>query len=191
MIIAISGPAASGKGTLSRMLSKELNLPHYDFGLMFRAIAVLNSRFNFQYVLRLAQNHCFKVKGEEIWLRWINLTETLKSEEVGLLAARMAKSDLFWAIRIAQAMVEHEDFICDGRTCGSEIYTAAGYKFYIVAEKFERFSRRLGDGGSADILAERDEIDNSRLKIPNGAVIINTTGKSKEESFQEVLSFLR
>jgi cytidylate kinase len=35
MIITLSGPAASGKGTLAKMLAKELNLPHYDFGLIF------------------------------------------------------------------------------------------------------------------------------------------------------------
>jgi cytidylate kinase len=48
MIIVLAGPAASDKGTLAKILAKELNLPHYDFGLIFRAIDFLNTRFTLE-----------------------------------------------------------------------------------------------------------------------------------------------
>ncbi len=191
MIIAISGPAASGKGTLARMLAKELGLPHYDFGLMFRAVALLISRFGIERVFELAQSRRLRVDEENIFLRWVVLTTVLKTEEVGLLAAIAANSNLVQIIKIAQTMVVHDSFVCDGRTCGTEIYQYAEYKFYITADEAERFSRRLKDGGSVNVLSEREKLDNVRLRIPDSAIIINTTGKTKEESLQELLSFLK
>ena len=194
MIIAISGPAASGKGTLARMLAKELNLPHYDFGLMFRAIAFLSPRFSFDHLLKFAKYGWIRVEGwGGIWFEYnngpVSLFEDLKTERVGLLAADVASRNLSMMIEISQAMVKHESFVCDGRTCGNEIYPDADYKFYITAEEAERLNRRIGDN-----LIERksrEELDRVRLKIPYRAIIIDTTGKTKEESFQELLSFFR
>lgn len=191
IIIAISGPAASGKGTLARMLAKKLDLPHYDFGLMFRAISFLSSHYGIDQLLRFAIKHQLKIKNEQIWFLGSNLTSTIKSEKVGLVAAQMACTDLSSMIQIAQAMVKHNNFVCDGRTCGSEIYPDAEYKFYITAKEKDRIRRRHDDGGNINIFSKREQLDYNRLKIPLGAIVINTSGKTKEKSLQQLLSFIK
>ncbi len=191
IIIAISGPAASGKGTLARMLAEKLDLPHYDFGLMFRAIAFLVSCYDADQLLQFALKHQLKINNEQIWFLGTNLTPTIKSEKAGLAAAKMACNDLFSVIQTARAMVQHDSFVCDGRTCGSEIYPNADYKFYITAEKKDRIKRRYDDGGNINIFSKRERLDQNRLKIPFGAILINTSGKTKEESLQQLLSCIK
>lgn len=191
MIVAISGPAASGKGTLARMLAKALGLPHYDFGLMFRAIATLSSNYNANQLLRFATEHKFNIVDGRVWFLENELTSTIKSEDAGLAAAEMALDDLDSMIQISQAMVRHKSFVCDGRTCGSEIYPDANYKFYITAGEKERIKRRRIDGGNMDIFSKRKKMDYGRLKILIGAIIIDTTGKTKEESLRQLLSHIR
>ncbi|MBI3337111.1 MAG: (d)CMP kinase [Candidatus Staskawiczbacteria bacterium] len=175
MIIALSGPAASGKGTLARMLASHLNLPHYDFGLMFRAIAYSNF-----------QIHFIEVKNGKIFFKGCDLTEAIKTEEVGLLATRMAHRLKDLEI----SLIRHTDFICDGRTCGTEIYPDADFKFYITANKKERFDRRSKDDGDKEIMSQREILDESRLMIPANAIVIDTSGKTKKESLREILSSL-
>jgi cytidylate kinase len=194
VIIAISGPSASGKGTLARMLAEHLNLPHYDFGLMFRTIAFLSSRFSLEHIFKFAKYGWIRVEGwGEIWFKYnngpVSLFKDLKTERVGLIAADIASRNLSVMIAISQTMVRHIDFVCDGRTCGSEIYPDAEYKFYIAAGEVERLNRRFGDNKIER--KKREELDKTRLKIPNGAIVIDTTGKTKEESFRELLSFLK
>lgn len=175
MIIALSGPPGAGKGTLAKMLAEHLALPHYDFGLMFRAIAFSN--FQTQFI---------KVEKGRIFLNGLDITETIKTEEVGLLAAKAAHSLKDHAI----SLVKHADFICDGRTCGTEIYPNADFKFYITADQSVRLERRSKDGGNKEIMLKREKIDNPRLTVPANAIVIDTTGKTKEQSLEEIISNL-
>ncbi|MDP3882942.1 MAG: (d)CMP kinase [Candidatus Staskawiczbacteria bacterium] len=194
MIIAISGPSASGKGTLARMLAEHLSLPHYDFGLMFRAIAFLSPHFNFDHLLKFAEYGWMRVENwGGIWFKYnkgpVSLFRELKTEEVALRAANIARENLSAITAISKAMVRHKDFVCDGRTCGSEIYPDADYKFYITANEAERFGRRLGDNLTER--KRREELDKYRLVIPEGAIVVDTTCKTEEESLRELLSFLK
>ncbi len=176
MIIALSGPAGSGKGTLARMLAKYLGLPHYDIGLLFRAIAYANFKI-----------HHLKVKDGRIFFCDIDITDILKTEECGLCAAKSA----FLLKDLVLLFVSDASFICDGRTCGSEIFPNANYKFYITANQKDRFDRRLKDGGNLEIMSQREILDQSRLVIPADAIIIDTTGKNQDESLQEMILHLR
>lgn len=174
MIITLNGPAGAGKGTLARMLANHLGLPHYDFGLLFRAIAHVNLQI--QHI---------QMENGRILFEGLDLTDILRTEEVGLHAAKMTCN----LKKLAISLVMHADFICDGRTCGTEIFPDADHKFYITASKEERFNRRFQTGGNREIMLQREMIDEARLVIPVNAIVIDTTGKSKEESFKEVLSY--
>lgn len=176
MIIAFSGPAASGKGTLAQMTADYFGLPHYDFGLMFRAIAF--SDFQIQFL---------KIENGKVFFKNADITEALKTEEIGLLTAKVAR----FLKDCALSFVKHQNFVCDGRTCGTEICPDADFKFYITASQTERFQRRLKSGGSKETMLEREKLDAEKLKIPSNAIIIDTTGKTKEQSFAEILSCLR
>lgn len=71
------------------------------------------------------------------------------------------------------------------------IYPYADYKFHITASLEERLERRLRQGGNIEAMLQRESIDEVRLKIPDDAIIIDTTGKTKEESFHEIISCLK
>ncbi len=191
MIIAICGPAASGKGTLARMLAEKLNLPHYDFGLLFRAIAFLSSRQNLDHVQSLVENRRLKYQDSRIFLKWVELTGRLTSEEVGLVAAKVASENPGRIAELACTMVKHQNFICDGRTCGSEIYPDADLVFYITASQEERASRRIKEEEDRNHFKARESLDNQRTKIPTQAIVLDTTGKTKEECLEEMISHLR
>lgn len=178
MIIAFSGPAASGKGTLAKMTADYLGLPHYDFGLIFRAIAF--SGFQIQFL---------KIGNEKAFFKGADVTEILKTEAVGLLSARVIR--VCSLKDCALSFVKHESFVCDGRTCGTEIYPDADLKFFITADQTERFQRRLKNGDDKEIMSAREKLDAEKLKIPVNAIIIDTTGKTKEQSFAKILSYFR
>lgn len=189
MIITLSGPAASGKGTLAKMLARELGVPHYDFGLMFRAIAVFAVRFGLEKIPDFIQKDCLRIRNGRVFFRWLDLTERLKTEEVGLLSAKLASQNFLLIASMAKTMVKHKDFICDGRNV-DEIYPEAQYKFYVGATREERFGRRLRDLGDSRALQEREELDSMKLTISN-KIVIDTTGKTEKESLSELLSFIR
>jgi cytidylate kinase len=123
-------------------------------------------------------------------LRWIDLTERLISEEVGLITARITSQNSKMMSGIACAMVQHSSFVCDGRTCGSEIHSDANLVFYVNASRSERVNRRVKDTAGAEHFSKREALDAERLLIPPGAIIVETTGKTKEESLEELMRHL-
>lgn len=185
MIIAISGAAASGKGTLARLLAVELNLPHYDFGLMFRAIAYC------EFSLESELDKFLAVRYGKIFFSGGDITDILRYEEVGLLAAKRSGEDSAQMARLATSLVKHTDFVCDGRTCGTEIYPNADYRFYLQADLATRSQRRQNDGGNSKVFAEREELDRLRLRMADGSIVIDTTGRNKEDCLKQMLSYIK
>lgn len=191
MIIAISGPAAAGKGTLARLLAKKLNLPHYDFGLIYRAIGFLEPKHGIDKISKYIQKRELRVKDGKIIFRWVDITKLLSSEEVGLKAAKLASKIPDYLVATSQSMVHHRDFVCDGRTCGIEIYPDADYKFHITANDQERIARRAeGNKQEKETFLTREHLDRSRLKNLSSCTTLDTTNKSVDESLQELLSYL-
>ncbi len=174
MIITIAGPAASGKGTLAKMFADALSLPHYDFGLLFRALAYAN----------LEIQH-LNVQDGRIIFSDKDITDQLRTEEIGLLAANMASQ----LKDLAMSLVRHVNFVCDGRTCGSEIYPNADFKFYITASAQDRINRRSLQHGNKQAFLLREKIDQERLVLPKDAVVVDTTGKSISECLEEMISY--
>lgn len=171
MIITFAGPPAAGKGTLAQMLAKTLQLPHYDIGLMFRKIAQLGQSMTRKDIEKLDQ---FDLSDE-----------SLMNEQVGMLAAIFSRVHGQWINALVQNRIKDKSFVCDGRTCGIEIFTKADLKFYIVADYQTRCRRRGAE------LANREAVDRAKLVVPDGAVIIDTSGRSVNESLQEILRHAR
>lgn len=203
LLIAIDGPSASGKGTLSALLSKKFNIPALNTGGLYRAVA-------------------FKAFINNIELtdvkKLVEIAKTLKSEdinnpdifteEIGGKASTVGKLQ-----ELRDALFKYQkDFasqeggaILDGRDIGTVICPDADYKFFVIASPEERARRRhkemLEKGQNIDyenVLAnikERDERDMNRTASPfrkaDDAILIDTTDKTIEEVFQYVLSFIK
>ncbi len=173
MIIAVDGPAASGKGTIARALAKHYGLPHLDTGLLYRAVAVA--------VLREELNP----ENEPDALSMCNFPDTLlddpelRSAQAGAIASKVSVHPLVRAALIQrQRAFAHQPggAVLDGRDIGTVIAPDADAKLYITASPTERARRRhaelrkAGDMTSFDAilrdLRDRDRRDMQRTEAP-------------------------
>lgn len=196
LLIAIDGPAASGKGTLARRLADYYHLPHLDTGLTYRAVA--------WDLLRNGQSLDDEMAAIE-GARHVDLSNldkhALSAHGVGEAASRVAVIP-----ELRRILVDKQrDFarqpggaVLDGRDIGTVVAPEADVKLYIIASPEVRAQRRLRDiedrGGSADmseILADirrRDERDMSRADSPlrpaSDAHLLDTSDMSIEAAFR-------
>lgn len=196
LLIAIDGPAASGKGTLARRLADYYHLPHLDTGLTYRAVAAH----------MLARGWPLEDEGRAVEAaRQVDLgnldREALSAHEVGDAASRVAVIS-----QVRRLLVEKQrafaaqpgGAVLDGRDIGTVVCPGADVKLYVTASAEVRAGRRLRDiegrGGAADfgeILADivrRDERDTGRADSPlrpaADAHLLDTSDMSIEAAFR-------
>jgi cytidylate kinase len=200
MIIAIDGPAASGKGTLARRLAEHYGLPHLDTGLLYRAVAAS---------LIAADRDLNDVGAAIAAARGLGLTEfdedKLRGRQMGEAASIVAAiPEVRAALIEAQRNFAHRPggAVLDGRDIGTVICPDADAKIFVTASPETRAQRRALElaarGEKADfaaILAEivkRDARDSERadapLKAAPDAVRLDTTKMSVEAAFAESLN---
>jgi cytidylate kinase len=196
MIIAIDGPAASGKGTLARRLADYYHLPYLDTGLTYRAVAhaMLGQGWS------LDDEALAFAAANEVDLGRLD-REVLSAHAIAEGASRVA---VFPSVR--RALVEKQrrfagqpsGAVLDGRDIGTVVCPGADVKLYVTASPEVRAARRLRDiegrGGSAafdQILADilrRDERDMGRADSPlrpaADAHLLDTSQMSIETAFQ-------
>ncbi len=219
IVIAIDGPAASGKSTLAEILAQKLGFFYFDTGVMYRAVTLA------------ALDEFGNVDDEksitELSYR-IQIDVRPPSQKDGrVMDVLVDGRDVTWEIRtprvdqnvspvsayrgVRTAMTEQQrrigrrgDVVMVGRDIGTVVFPDARYKIYLDASAEERARRRYaeivarGDSGSfEEILASirrRDKIDSTRdiapLKPAKDAIIIDTDGKTIDEVVQEALSYL-
>ena len=186
MIIAVDGPAASGKGTIARALAAHYGLPHMDTGLLYRAVG-LN-------LLRWGGDP----GDEHDALRACDFSQIdfddpeLKSEAAGGLASRISAFPMVRAalIKRQRDFAEQEGgAVLDGRDIGTVIAPDADVKLFVTASPEERARRRCRElermGLTAhleDVLIDiraRDERDSNRdmapLRVAEDAVLLDTS----------------
>ncbi len=204
MIIAIDGPAASGKGTIARRLAAHFGLPHLDTGLLYRGVGriMLDRGFpldNVEIAAAIAEN-----------LDVADLAgEALRTREAGEAASVVAAHP-----PVRQALLELQrafaaqtgGAVLDGRDIGTVIAPDALAKLFVTASPEERARRRfrelVGRGELADEeafyaavladIAKRDARDSGRssapLVIAADAVVLDTTDLGVEEAFAAALA---
>ncbi len=203
MIVAIDGPAASGKGTLARRLAERLNLPHLDTGLLYRATA----RMLMDHGQNLAD-----VRAAVAAARGLSLTDfdakILRGRDMGEAASIVAAIP-----EVRQALIDlQRDFatrpggaVLDGRDIGTVICPQAQVKIFVTATPETRATRRAlelkGQGETVDYLAileeirRRDARDASRstapLRAAADAVELDTTDLDIEAAFDRALAIVQ
>jgi cytidylate kinase len=202
MIIAIDGPAASGKGTLARRLAAHYGLPHLDTGVLYRATAAS---------LLAADRALSDVSAAVAAARGLSLTEfddaQLRGRQMGEAASIVAAMP-----EVRAALVEAQrnfagrpgGAVLDGRDIGTVICPQADVKIFVTASPEARAQRRALEfaqrGEPADYaailadIAKRDARDSERsdapLRAAPDAALLDTTRMGVETAFAEALRII-
>ncbi len=203
-VIAIDGPAASGKSSVSERLSRHLGFLHVNSGIMYRAFAwsVLRSGIHAGDAravvehLHEIQMHC-GVSGDKatVTVDGVDPGSELKSSEVNAGVSAVSQ-----VLEVREVLVAKQreylnvaDIVMEGRDIGSVVFPETPYKFFIDASIEVRAQRRSKEG-IIDDLAARDAIDSNRVVSPlvasDDAVVIDTSDMTIEEVLVEILDHL-
>lgn len=215
LIIAIDGPSAAGKSTLGRMLARELGLLYIDTGSMYRAVAlaVMESSVNASddvAVGSLAARIDINLTGDpdslRVTLSGRDVTEQIRSDEVtGMSSVISTIPAVRRAMVDRQRQMGRRGAVLNGRDIGTVVFPEADLKFFLTAQPEARAQRRFAEEhalntqvGLAETLSEiveRDHRDSTRedspLKIADGAIVIDSTGLSIEEVFEQMVAVAR
>ena len=201
IVVAIDGPAASGKSSVARRVSKRLGFSYIDSGAFYRAITWWVLRANtdpasvHDVSALVAESQLESgFEGDEGFLR-IGGTDPrthLRDEDVNRAVSPVSIVPAvrkFLTSHLRQ-LAELRDVVIVGRDIGSVVFPGTPFKFYIDASPHVRQQRRSAEGQD-DEIATRDRIDSGRatapLTIARGALVIDTTHLSVDEVVDEMI----
>ncbi len=211
-IVAIDGPAGSGKSTSAKLVAQKLNFLYIDTGAMYRAITFLAMKNNFSYdhdkVTKLADSCTMKLEfidgKTNIQVDGIDLTSEIRSPEVNSNVSEISK-----IAGVREALVkkqremasENVGVVMEGRDIGTVVFPDADVKIYLTASIDERSQRRAKEFAEQgkkitiekvrDNLVRRDNIDSTRKISPlskaEDAIEVDTSYVTVEEQVQIIL----
>ena len=213
IVIAIDGPSASGKSTVSKAVAKVLNYIYVDSGSLYRAVAwfALKKNLSFnnpEFIIEELNNSnlLFFSKNNQIFFEIEDYqpVKELRSKIVRENVAEIASKSVIRKFVVSK-LKEFNTFgnlVIEGRDIGSIVYPDAEYKFFLNADLEERANRRyqeLIDAGESENSKEvlesirsRDKIDTSReedpLIVAPGSKVIDSTNMSLSEVINLIIS---
>ena len=218
MIIAIDGPAGSGKSTTARAVAQRLGFRHLDSGAFYRALthAALQAGWPSDgwSELTSAQLDSLAVRGQpagegfRLFAHDRDITDALRSKQVNAHVSLMARVPAVreWLLERLRDAGRGTDLVADGRDIGTVVFPKADLKVFLTAERGTRARRRLAEQGNPEPaveevhdetgrLAERDRIDSERdvapLRAAADAVPLDTTDLTFEEQVETIVRLAR
>lgn len=215
MIVAIDGPAASGKSTVARGVAKRLGFDYLDTGAMYRALTwkVLKERVDTsseRAIASLARSGSVEferngdVDHKKVFVEGRDVSKEIRSPKVSGVVSAVSKIPTVRKVMVKEqrSFAKNRDVVVEGRDTGSVVFPEAEVKIYLTASRRERARRRhlelLEKGHKVSMNAlereiiARDQTDSTRGSSPlyraADAHQVDTTGKKVEEVVEEIIS---
>lgn len=211
MIVAIDGPAGSGKTTVAKLVAKRLGFFYLDTGAIYRALTLKLLKRDLhlddvEKICEILDTLSLEVKDSKLFLDGEDVSEAIRDPEVDKRVSLVAKIPEVRErlLPLQRKLVSGKNAVVEGRDMGTVVFPEAEVKIFLTASLEERARRRwkeLAQKGKAFLLEEvledlrrRDEIDSGReiapLKVAPDAVVIDTTFKEIEEVVEEVVNLV-
>ena len=212
MIIAIDGPAGSGKSTTSRLVADRLGISYLDTGSMYRAITVhfidndysiINDNIK-SIMSSISLDISSSTNESYVFVNGKDITNRLRDNQVSMEVSAISSNKIIrkQMVAIQRSISENKSIVVDGRDIGTVVFPDADFKFYLTASIKERAQRRYNElikqdknKLSLDLIEKeierRDMLDKSRenspLKKAMDSIIIDTTYLNIDEQVNVIL----
>lgn len=211
-VIAIDGPTASGKGTVAQLVAKQLGFHYLDSGALYRIVgfASLQKHISFDQVnalVEMTQALQIEFKGNNIFLDNQDITELIRTEEMGLRASAVGaipevRNVLF---SLQRSFLSNPGLVADGRDMATVIFPEAVLKVFLTASAQIRAERRfkqlINKGIPAKIevlksdLMARDTRDTQRKDAPliqsKDSYLLDTSEMDVETAVKKVIAWYK
>jgi CMP/dCMP kinase len=211
VIVAIDGPAGSGKSAVGRRVAEALGLPFADSGLMYRAIALLARERGVELndgasLTRLAGKVKLQVDGRKLWIDGQDYTDQVYSPNLSEGASLVGKvAGVRLALVAQQRALGRQGVVMAGRDIGTVVFPDTRYKFFLTASVDERVRRRAAQieargevPDAAELrreVEERDRRDSQRSVAPmhpaEDSAVLDTDHLDLDGVVAEVLRRIR
>ena len=210
-IVAMDGPAGTGKGTITSLISKEMGLVNIDTGATYRCVALYAIKNNIKLeekekIIESLPNIHIDMKNEQgiqkVYLNNEDVTSEIRSKEVTKIVSQVSSivEVRLAMVEVQRNLAEGKDVIMEGRDITTYVFPNADVKIYLDANEEERAKRRYKEMQEKGIEMTYDEVlkniqirdkndkekEIGALKIAEDAIYIDTTNLSIEEVKEKV-----
>ena len=207
-VIAIDGPAGSGKSTVAKALAARLNLDYLDTGAMYRAVAfaAIQKQINpseIEEITEIARSLDLELTEESCVVNGVDATTEIRGSEVTLLVSQVATMP---EVRIEMVKRQRawaktrNGGVMEGRDIGSVVFPDAMLKIYLTASEEVRAARRAAEVKEGDVatvaadIERRDAVDPQRTASPlveaEDAIVVDTSAMTLQQVVDHVIGLI-
>ena len=212
IIIAIDGPAGSGKSTIAKLIAKKHSLTYLDTGAMYRMVAFFSLENNIDLndelsVKKMMEEIRLDINNEHFMVNNKDVSKEIRTPEITRIVSKIAsiKQIRENLVQLQREIAKGKNSILDGRDIGTVVFPNADLKIFLIASPEERAKRRMKDYEMKGIneesyeevlsaLKHRDHIDMTReespLKKAENSIEIDSSNLSIVEICDEISKYI-